>query len=437
VARIQRITVKGYRPLSAEESAALQRVLGRGISRKHLTPELMAKIETNLRNAVDAAARVPEGDLDPDDESVAEGIADRDAADAELRKQMRLILLDARTARSKARHAAGPIDPNAWTSSNERLRTRVLNRELGRLALQLGGDRGDDGQWLQKPVVIRFRDDFLGGRTLTAKQAEEFARAMPLAYLRASQLVGGKQPLPLVGLQWKRVPRADEVRSGRACRVMEFQLTVDGQQITLERAIPFSARHTALRVPTKGPDLEVQVADDSVLAELQRVSARVAQHYLWEESHVVRFVLTGALPYPPYFKAAIDGGSSKDHEHYRLTLSVPLWADGETVARMIKALRAQLTGRKQMGLSEARLKLVDAAAPRFHAGATKEDVAKALKKAGLADRGQDTSDIVRAVSETYELLMHERLRTKMPRNAASQASRKPRTRSERNATKKP
>lgn len=295
-----------------------------------------------------------------------------------------------------------------WVTNDERLRMKVFNRELGRLALELGGARNqaDDG-WEARPHVLRFREDILGGHTLTVEEAAAFMSSKALAYLLPEHLNrAGISGAAAVGINVLR----KEVKKARGIlwEIVQFELT-SGKRSTVKYGFP--ADRVTLRLPAAhGPDIERKVLGISVLGELQRLGSTLAEHYLWQESQACWFVLTGELPYPPSFTYTLEGGHRHDHEQYRALLSVPLWASEKTVVKMFRAARVQALGPSARPLRASRLRLVDLLAPLRYRGLSWRGIAKQRSVRSRCGNKQ-APNLARDFVRTYRLLMWARLKS--------------------------
>lgn len=281
---------------------------------------VLRRLSKRLRVPVERFTRPMRREFEP---FVREVLGGEEESFADLVRCARILLLDGRTRRSRARRDQLDADraAQAWADPDERQRAAVFNAELGRLAEHFGGTRADSGS------VQQFRKDVLAGRLLSPAKADEFIR------------------------------KHERTSHGAALRTLGEQLS---------------------------------------------------RHYMWDAEQARWWVLTGALPYPPFFTMRPEGGWRHDHEQYRVTISVPLWVRGSTVVRMLKALRARVQGQTNRPLSPSRLEVVGFVAPLRHAGKSWREVAVLWNKSHPG-RKRDPRNLERDFSDTYELLMRAKL----------------------------
>jgi len=132
------------------------------------------------------------------------------------------------------------------------------------------------------PQVVDFRRRALKGKTLSEEEAYRFIRSPVLAVVPWEFLEGFPDLLAVEG------------------RIITWQ--EDGE-IELELTRPAQRRWRGrsawalLRYPWQGREEVVRVASQSVLGELQRLGARLAERYGWQEGQAVWFLLTDQVPW--------------------------------------------------------------------------------------------------------------------------------------------
>lgn len=132
-----------------------------------------------------------------------------------------------------------------------------------------------------EPGVVRYRQEVLGGRTLSEEEAYAFVESPVLAVAPWEYLKG----LPCA--PWE----------------VEGKVWEEDGEVVLELERPVHRRWRGrpnwevLSYPRQGRGEVVRVASQSVLGELQELATWLAQRYSWQDVQAVWFVLTDATPW--------------------------------------------------------------------------------------------------------------------------------------------
>jgi hypothetical protein len=132
------------------------------------------------------------------------------------------------------------------------------------------------------PQVVDFRRRALKGKTLSEEEALRLVQSPILATVPWEFLEGFPDLLGVEG------------------RIITWQ--EDGEiEVELTRPVQRRWRGRSawalLRYPWQGQEGVVRVASQSVLGELQRLGARLAERYGWQEAQAVWFLLTDQVPW--------------------------------------------------------------------------------------------------------------------------------------------
>jgi hypothetical protein len=132
------------------------------------------------------------------------------------------------------------------------------------------------------PQVVDFRRRALKGKTLSEEEALRFLHSPVLA-----------------GVPWEFLEGFPDLL-GVEGRIITWQ--EDGEiEVELTRPVQRRWRGRSawalLRYPWQGQEGVVRVASQSVLGELQRLGARLAERYGWQEAQAVWFLLTDQVPW--------------------------------------------------------------------------------------------------------------------------------------------
>lgn len=289
----------------------------------------------------------------------------------------------------------------------EQRRADVLSRELARRARLYGGyGRDEDGvPW--KPLVPKFRDDFLGGRTITSDEAKAFRNSDAVYVLRLSEFK--TCGIPIVGHAAKR----NRIESSFQPEFVTYTFNFTIRWGT--KSLPVAVTRTAqtglgdVLVPDTPGWSGPSIVKESVFAELFKLSVTLARYYLWSVSEAIDFVLTDTPPTTPCVRRMreLPARPTILHEHERLHLSISPWVSARTVMKVYRQYQLQLLGRDNRAPRLDRLDLLDFVAQRRHRGQPWRTIFAAWNKAHPEHRykPEQIRNFPRDFGQIYQLVV--------------------------------
>jgi hypothetical protein len=311
-----------------------------------------------------------------------------------LLERTRFLLLDRRVKRAGQAKLGPPRDEQASPvlEPEEVRRSEVLSKELARLSLHVGGHWDAKGNRIIPPIVLHYREEYLGGNPITEDQAGAFIDSPAIQNMGLSHF--RKSGIPLVGhtariskrdelaereAVWHKAPGAKRAtkrsRITHVWRKVDIEVEWPGGSASTWVQYELGLKFQAVRVPRRyWPRGEKLAGPYSALADLQKIGARLAEHYLWNEGEANWFVLTGIPPSSPCFRVEFEGGIRNDHVQHRLTMSIQPWVSAKTVMRAYRQLQKDILRRENRQPRLDRLELMDFVSERRHADMPWRDV---------------------------------------------------------------
>jgi len=344
---------------------------------------------------------------------------DRDPAtesakkDAKRREKAR-VRQERHRDRLRSKEGAGGVE--GLMTPRDRERSRAFGEELARLASEYCG-RGAGRT--ERPKVALFRQRCLEDGTLSMREARRLLITATVYLWSVEEFAQHGVPITAQVIAAEGQPTFIGPPDGLR-ETWLLKLRVDGAI----RTIPASWTHNP-RDPNSNPlppspppwnDLwgrNRQAVRGSVMDELLRLARELKHAYLWTQEQATYFILTGLAPEAVALR--LDSEEPKqqgrDHEQFRLVVSVQPWVSSETVANVYRAFQKHvLLGRNRTVNRQPReesLKFFNFVAERWHAGRSWREMCADWNEAhpDEAYRPDQVRSFQRDFKQLYKLMM--------------------------------
>jgi len=249
------------------------------------------------------------------------------------------------------------------------------------------------------PLVRRFREEVLGGRSLTDQEVRAFVESPANSRLSPERLKD--EDVPIVGHSARFLDHG-VVLEGEDDRFVEFDYVyVDPPGDVLVALLPTSVYYDDLekvRLPTGrerteaeescGPGVvvsshtHVPIYPGSVLDGLARVSSTLSQDLsaAWDRAQAAWFILTDETVLPAVVSGWYVSATGEHLTHGTVTLEVEPWVPAEIVRRCYRDLQAQVLGQKPRAPEERNIAIFEFVASELKASMVRMEDSTKLGK---------------------------------------------------------
>lgn len=202
--------------------------------------------------------------------------------------------------------------------------------------------------------VIDYREEILGGGTLTPNEAGGFLRSPAAAMLEGDEFRISNIP-PVHTTATEVIGTGEDERG--FYELIKLSIDPPGMAIYPVYARPGRPMEELQFPGSDGKTEMVSARPLSVLGELSELVDHLDKFTLWEREDITWFVLTGETPPVPPLQVHRSMMHSRHYANREIVLRVSPWVHVDTVAKTYKAIQSQTLGHINQRMGEKNLRL--------------------------------------------------------------------------------